>query len=83
MLDASTTFVRRQDYTPAAFAIRSVELTFDLDPVKTIVGSRLQIERNTSIERQALRLQGVGLTLLRVQANGQSVSFRHEGGDLS
>ena len=82
MLDASTTLVRRQDYTPAAFAIRSVELTFDLDPVKTIVGSRLQIERNTSVERQALRLQGVGLTLLRVQANGQSVSFRHEGGDL-
>ena len=82
MRDASTTLVRRQDYTPAAFAIRSVELTFDLDPVKTIVGSRLQIERNPSAERQALRLQGVGLTLLRVQANGQSVSFRHEGGDL-
>ena len=82
MRDASTTLVRRQDYTPAAYAIRSVELTFDLDPVKTIVASRLQIERNTSVERQPLRLQGVGLTLLRVQANGQSVSFRHEGGDL-
>ncbi len=82
MLDASTTLVRRQDYTPCAYAIRSVELTFDLDPVKTIVGSRLQIERNTSVERQPLRLQGVRLTLLRVQANGQSVSFRHEGGDL-
>jgi aminopeptidase N len=82
MLDASTTLVRRQDYAPSAYAIRSVELTFDLDPVKTIVGSRLQIERNTSVERQPLRLQGVGLTLLRVQANGQSVSFRHEGGDL-
>ena len=82
MREASTTPVRREAYQAPAFFIRSVELTFDLDPAKTIVASRLQIERNLAQERQPLRLQGVDLTLLRVQANGQSVSFRHEGGDL-
>ena len=82
MRDASTTPVQREAYQAPAFFIRSAELTFDLDPAKTIVASRLQIERNPAQERQPLRLQGVDLTLLRVQANGQSVSFRHEGGDL-
>ena len=86
MREASTTLVRREAYAAPAFFIRSVELTFDLDPAKTIVASKLRIERNAEIDpqqpRQPLRLQGVGLTLLRVQADGQSVSFRHEAGDL-
>ena len=86
MREASTTLVRREAYAAPAFFIRRVELTFDLDPAKTIVASKLHIERNAEIDaeqpRQPLRLQGVGLTLLRVQADGQSVSFRHEGGDL-
>ncbi|MDP3224781.1 MAG: M1 family aminopeptidase, partial [Rubrivivax sp.] len=82
MREASNTLVRREAYQAPAFFIRAVELTFDLEPAKTIVASRLQIERNPALERQPLRLHGVDLTLLRVQANGQSVSFRHEGGDL-
>ena len=82
MREANTTPVRREAYTAPAYFIRSAELTFDLDPAKTIVASRLQIERNTAQERQPLRLQGVNLTLLRVLANGQSVSFRHDAGDL-
>ncbi len=82
MREASTTPVRREAYTAPAYFIRSAELTFDLDPAKTIVASRLQIERNTAQQRQPLRLQGEDLTLLRVQANGQSVSFRHEADDL-
>ncbi len=82
MREASTTLVRREAYQAPAFFIRSVDLSFDLDPAKTIVASRLQIERNPAQERQPLRLHGVDLTLLRVQANGQSVSFRHEGGEL-
>ena len=80
--EATATLVRREDYAPPAFFIRSVELTFDLDPAKTIVGSRLRIERNPAMPRGALRLHGEELTLLRCLADGQSVSFRHEGGDL-
>ena len=82
MREASTTLVRREAYTAPAYFIRSADLSFDLDPVKTIVASKLRVERNPAQERQPLRLHGVGLTLLRVSADGASVSFRHEGGDL-
>ncbi len=82
MREASSTVVRREDYSAPAFLIKTVELCFDLDPAKTIVASKLHIQRGTAEPGQPLRLHGEGLTLLRVQADGQSVSFRHEGGDL-
>jgi aminopeptidase N len=82
MREASSTVMRREDYRTPAFLIKTVELCFDLDPAKTIVASKLHIERNGAAAGQPLRLHGEGLTLLRVQADGQSVSFRHEGGDL-
>ncbi len=74
--------VKRADYAAPAYWIRSVELSFDLDPAKTIVGSRMRIERNPAGPGGALQLQGVGLNLLRVQADGESVSFREEAGLL-
>ena len=82
MREATTAIVRRADYAAPAFFIRSVELTFDLDPAKTIVASKLAIERNTALPRLPLRLHGEELTLLRVQADGASVSFRHDQGEL-
>ena len=82
MREGTAPLVRREDYTAPAYWIRRVELTFDLDPVKTIVTSRLHFERNAQAEGGPLVLHGEGLTLLRVQADGQSVSFRHEGGTL-
>ena len=82
MREGNPTAVHRQDYAAPAFWIRQVELTFDLDPAKTIVTSKLHVERNSAVAAQALRLQGESLTLLRVQADGQSVSFRMDGGDL-
>ena len=39
--------VRREDYTAPAYWIRTVDLTFDLDPT-TIVTSRMRIERNAA-----------------------------------
>ena len=69
--------IRRQDYAPPAFWIRKVELTFDLDGAKTIVASKLAIERNGAMPRGPLVLNGEAITLLRVMADGQSVSFRH------
>ncbi len=90
MREASTTLVRREAYAAPAFFIRSVELTFDLDPAKTMVSSKLVIERNAEFAsgiagepaRPPLRLHGEDLNLLRVLADGQSVSFRHEAGML-
>ncbi|OYU92762.1 MAG: aminopeptidase N, partial [Burkholderiales bacterium PBB5] len=75
--------IQRADYAAPAFWIRSVDLTFDLDPAKTIVASKLVIARNPqAAPGQALRLHGEELTLLRCLADGESLSFRHEDGVL-
>ncbi len=80
MREGPAPVVRREDYAPPPFRIRSVELCFDLDPAKTIVASKLQVERDAgAAPAQPLKLNGEGLTLLRCLADGQSVSFRHEG----
>ncbi len=82
MREGSPTLVRREDYVAPVYTIRSVELTFDLDPAKTLVTSRMQVERDPARPVSPLRLHGDELVLLRVLADGQSVSFRHEDGDL-
>jgi len=82
MREGPATVVKRADYTAPAYWIRSVELSFDLDPAKTIVGSRMHIERNLAVPSGPLQLHGEGLNLLRVLADGESVSFREEGGLL-
>jgi aminopeptidase N len=83
MREGTATVVRRADYAAPAFWIRAVELTFDLDPVKTIVASRLHIERAAdAAPGQALKLHGEDLNLLRVMSGGEALSFRHEDGLL-
>jgi aminopeptidase N len=75
--------IRRQDYVPPAFWIRKADLTFDLDGAKTLVASKLAIERNPDQPRGPLVLHGEDITLLRCLAEGQSVSFRHgDDGEL-
>ena len=78
MKEGMATVIRREDYVAPAYFIRSVDLSFDLDPAKTLVINKMQIERNEAVEAQPLRLHGEGLNLMRVQVNGESVSFRHE-----
>ena len=46
MREGSPALIRREDYAAPAYWVRTVDLTFDLDPVKTIVHSRLEIVRN-------------------------------------
>jgi aminopeptidase N len=82
MREGSPAVIRREDYAAPAYWIRSVDLTFDLDPAKTIVTSRMRIERNAACEAQPLVLHGEQLNLMRVLADGESVSFRHEDGTL-
>ncbi|HEX7639601.1 MAG TPA: aminopeptidase N, partial [Burkholderiaceae bacterium] len=84
MREGTPTVVRREDYLAPAWWVRTVDLSFDLDPAKTIVSSKLAIERNTERgdAREPLRLDGEELNLLRVLVDGQSVSFRHEDGQL-
>lgn len=82
MREGHSPLIRREDYTAPAFWIRSVDLTFDLDPAKTLVISRMQLERNADVAAQPLRLHGEDLNLTRVLVNGESVSFKHEDGCL-
>ncbi len=49
MREATASAIRREDYAAPAFWIRQVDLSFDLDPAKTIVASKLAIERNSAV----------------------------------
>ncbi len=82
MREGTSPLIRRADYTAPAYWIKAVDLSFDLDPAKTMVISRMQVERNTEVPLQPLRLHGEDLNLTRVLVNGASVSFRHEDGQL-
>lgn len=82
MREGPNTTIRREQYAPPTHWIRNVELVFDLDPVRTIVSSKLRIERNSALPPGPLRLDGEDLSLLRVLADGESVSFHHEDGAL-
>ncbi len=82
MREAQPKLVKREEYAPPPFWIRSVDLSFDLDPAKTIVHSKMAIERNPGQPLAPLRLHGEALLLLRVLIDGESVAFRHDDGEL-
>ncbi|MEY4753974.1 MAG: hypothetical protein RJA44_1649, partial [Pseudomonadota bacterium] len=82
MREGTATLVRREDYAAPTHWIRAVELSFDLDPVKTLVISHLTVEPNPARAGEALRLDGEDITLTRVLVNGESLSFRFENGQL-
>ena len=82
MREGTAPLIRREDYAAPPFWIRKVDLTFDLDPAKTLVINRMQLERNGDVAAGPLKLHGEELTLTRCLVNGESVSFRHEDGLL-
>jgi len=74
--------IQRADYSAPAFWIDTVDLTFDLDPAKTRVLSKMRLRRNPDVPVQPLRLDGEDLNLARVLVNGGSASFKIEGKQL-
>ncbi|MBC7445420.1 MAG: aminopeptidase N [Polaromonas sp.] len=74
--------INRADYTAPAYWVDTVDLCFDLDPVKTRVLSKMTLHRNPDVPAQPLRLDGEELNLARVLVNGQGTSFKLEGGQL-
>jgi aminopeptidase N len=82
MREGTAPLIRREDYAAPPFWIRKVDLTFDLDPAKTLVINRMQVERNGDVAAGPLRLNGEDITLTRCLVNGESVSFRQEEGLL-
>ena len=88
MLDATgagaapSVAIRRADYTPPGYWIDTVDLCFDLDPVKTRVLNKMTLRRNADVPAQPLRLDGEELDLARVLVNGQGTSFKMDGNQL-
>ena len=74
--------IHRADYTAPAYWIDTVDLCFDLDPVKTRVLNKMTLRRNPDVPAQPLRLDGEDLNLARVQVNGQGTSFKLDGNQL-
>ena len=74
--------IHRGDYAAPAYLIDSVDLSFDLDPVKTRVLNKMRLRRNPEVAAQALRLDGEELNLARVLVDGQGTSFKMEGNRL-
>jgi aminopeptidase N len=75
---SASAIIRLADYQAPAFWIDSVDLTFDLDPAKTKVLSKMRVRRNPAVPAQPLKLDGKDLTLARVLVNGQGTSFKME-----
>ena len=82
MREGQATAIQRLDYTAPAFWIDTVDLTFDLDPAKTRVLSKMRIRRNMDVAPQPLRLDGEELNLARVMVNGGGTSFKMDGNQL-
>ncbi len=82
MREGTATLIRREDYAAPAFWIKTVDLTFDLDPAKTLVINKMTVEPNVSQPGAPLRLDGEDITLTRVLVDGEPVTFRFEDQQL-
>ena len=80
--EGQAVITRREDYQAPGFWIDTVDLVFDLDPVKTRVLNTMHIRRNPDVAAQALKLDGEALNLSRVLVNGQGTSFKMDGEQL-
>jgi aminopeptidase N len=83
MKDAAHIHITRlADYTPPPYFIDQVELTFDLDPARTRVTSRMLVRRNPENSLQHLALCGEDITAESVILNGVPAPYRIEDGQL-
>ena len=74
--------INRADYMAPAYWVDTVDLCFDLDPVKTRVLNKMRLRRNPDVPAQPLKLDGEELNLARVLVNGQGTTFKMEGKQL-
>ena len=83
-LDASQApvAIHRADYSPPAFWVDAVDLSFDLDPQKTRVLNKMTLRRNPQVAAGPLVLDGDELNLSRVLVNGAGTSFKVQGNQL-
>jgi aminopeptidase N len=72
------TATRREDYRPPDWLVPQVELEFALDPAATRVRATLMVQRNGEHDRP-LRLDGDGLTPLKVSVDGGDARWSMDG----
>jgi aminopeptidase N len=68
--------VRLADYTPPAFLVDTVDLTFELNEAATKVATRMTLRRNpaSSDRTEPLRLDGENVALTRLHCNDEALS---------
>ena len=74
MKDASPQTIYLSDYTPPAFLVDDVHLTFRLSPKKTCVISKISFRPNPSSQNREFFLHGEGLRLVAARVDGETVT---------
>jgi len=74
MRDAAPTTIYLSDYTPFGFNVDSVHLTFDLDPHRTRVTSRIAFRPNPDATDKTFFLHGEQLSLVSAHIDGTAVT---------
>ncbi|MEL6931648.1 MAG: aminopeptidase N [Pseudomonadota bacterium] len=82
MKDAAPQTIYLADYTPPAYLVENVHLTFALNPEKTRVFSRIQFLPNPKAEDARFFLHGEELHLLGAKINGVEAKPRFIAGGL-
>jgi aminopeptidase N len=76
---AAPQVIRREEYRPPAWRVPEIALEFDLDPARTRVTARLQVERAAP---GPLALDHGGQEIAAVRVDGRAAEPRNEGGQL-
>jgi len=83
-IPAQPPLILREDYTPFAWNVPEMRLSFALDLIATRVVAKLTVSRNPNAGvSDTIRLNGDGLTADEVKVDGKTVSdWTMDGGDL-
>jgi aminopeptidase N len=75
MHDSLHPTIHQKDYTPPDYLIETVELSFDLEPEKTRVVSKLTVRANHDRTQgsRPLVLDGEELKLVSIKLNGEEI----------
>ncbi|HEV2867444.1 MAG TPA: aminopeptidase N, partial [Allosphingosinicella sp.] len=76
--------IRREDYRPPEWLVPDISIEFELDAERTLVTSRLRVERSPAAETRILRLNAAGAAPASVGDvhTGEPLPWRMEDEDL-
>ena len=65
--------IHRKDYTTPAYWVNTVEMGFDLDSARTLVATRITMQRNGTSPNRDVELLGDGAKLVALRMNGKTL----------